>query len=538
MKRIFTLCFLTCIVIISRSQALLNEIYPQPGAGYQEFFELYNPGTTPGSENLDNYTVVTYYEEAGGKTGFYILDLPAFNLNSQGYYLASSQSVFNIQGQPNIAANANWNSLSSDASLTKWEKNGSSYSSVSVPANLNDLIVKITGGGGVFHIFVFKNGLLVNGVIGGINTTVIPSYVKSMPNLFVDMSGSSPDFTINFSTLSDANVEFISSSVGTNNGYYRSADGKCGVWLKSDSPGQHTPGSTNGSASNAQGQLNVSAVISQFSADTTKSLLTYSIASGPAAAFAVTVEVYSDLGVIGQLDLNDILVDSRVINSAPSGNQDIILPTNDDPVIIVIRSASGCHDKVISVEVFNSPLPIRLNSFQGNSNNNKVSLLWSVENNETVALFEVQKSFDGKEFKAAALVFTSEKKGTEDYMFYETLPVFEKVMYRLKITGKTNEVSYSRILSFQNKVATNSNLKLIGNPVNDQLTLNYMASADKMIDIRIYDMTGRVIVSNKATSYKGENMINLPLASNTRPGMYTVEVSNGTDIQSKKIIKQ
>src|SRR6185503_6171650 len=118
--------------------------------------------------------------------------------------------------------------------------------------------------------------------------------------------------------------------------------------------------------------------------------------------------------------------------------------------------------------------------------------------------------------------------GTEDYMFYETLPVFEKVMYRLKITGKTNEVSYSRILSFQNKVATNSNLKLIGNPVNDQLTLNYMASADKMIDIRIYDMTGRVIVSNKANSYKGENMINLPLASNTRPGMYTVEVSNGT----------
>ena len=382
MKRIFTLSLFSLIVIISRSQVLLNEIYPQPGSGYQEFFELYNPGTTPGSENLDNYTVVTYYEEAGGKTGFYILDLPAYALNSQGYYLCSSQSLFNIQGQSNIAANSNWNSLSSDGSLTKWEKNGSAYTPVSVPANLNDLIVKITGAGGVFHIFVFKNGVLVNGVIGGINTTTIPSYIKSMPGLFVDMSGSSPDFTINFATLADADIEFISSSVGTNNGYYRSADGKCGVWLKSDSPGQHTPGTTNGSAANAQGQLSVAAVISQYANDTTKSLLTYSIASGPAAAFPVTVEVYSDLGIIGQLDLDDILVDSRIINSAPSGSQDIILPTNHDPVIIIFRSASGCHDKVIAVEVFYSPLPIHFSTFIGNINNNKATLQWSVENNE------------------------------------------------------------------------------------------------------------------------------------------------------------
>jgi len=540
MKKIFTLCLLICIVIVSSSQAVLNEIYPQPGSGYNEFFELYNPGTTPGSENLDNYTVVTYYEESGGKSGFYVLDLPNQTLNAQGYYVCASQSPFDIQGQPGLIANSSWNSLPSSGSLTKWEKNGSTYTSVAVPANLNDFFVKTTGSGGVFHVFVFKNGVIVNGVVAGINTTVIPAYVKSMPNLFVDMTGSSPDFTISFNSIPDNSIEFISSSAGTNNGYFRSADGKCGVWLKSDSPGQHTPGLTNGSAANAQGQLTVAAVISQYANDTTKSLLTYNITAGPAAAFPATVEVYSDLGVIGELDLNDILVDSRVINDAFAGSQDIILPTNDDPVIIVIKSASGCHDKIIPVEVFLAALPIQLVNFQGNINKeNKATLKWTIANNEIVDQFEVQRSYDGIEFKTIGIVFTSEKTGSEDYMFYETISSFDKVMYRLKIIGKGNDVSYSRILVFQTKLTTNNNnIKIIGNPVNDKLTFSYTASVAQVIDIRVYDMSGRMMMNNKVNSLEGNNLVSFSLTTAFKPSIYLLEVNNGTDIQIARFVKQ
>jgi hypothetical protein len=161
-----------------------------------------------------------------------------------------------------------------------------------------------------------------------------------------------------------------------------------------------------------------------------------------------------------------------------------------------------------------------------------------VGNNEMINQFEVERSYDGKEFKTAALVFTSEKKGTEDYMFYETLNSFEKVMYRIKITSKSNEVSYSRILTFQNKITTNNNLKLMGNPVYDQLTLSYTANIDRMIDVRIYDMTGKVIMANKVNSYKGDNMISFSLASTMKPSIYTVEVNNGVETQTKKFIKQ
>jgi hypothetical protein len=538
MKKTLTLCLLICISILAEAQAVLNEVYPQPGNGYHEFFELYNENNS--TENLDNYTIVTYYEE-GINSGFYVLDLPNANMAAHGYYVGASQNPFDIQLQLGQSANFSWNSIPSGGAISKWQRNGASYTSVSVPADLNDLMVRITGGGdGVYHVFVYKNGILVNGVVGGINTTTMPGNIRSMPALPIDMSGSSPDFTVNFNSIPDNSIEFIPNSLGTNNGYYRSSDGLCGEWLKSDQPGQHNPGATNGSFSSAPAnQLSVSAVISQYAMDPAKSLLTYNLLSAPAAALPVVVNVYSDAGVVLQYDINDILIDSRTFTSAPSGSQYVVLPSWDVAVMIVVKTASDCYDTVLAVDNYWSVLPVNLTSFQGNVNaNNKTKLQWRVGSNEVINQFEVERSYDGKEFRTVGLVFTSETKGVEDYMFYETIPTFEKVMYRLKITSKSNEVSYSRILTFQNKISTGNHLKIIGNPVTDQLVLSYTAAIDKMIDIKIYDMTGRLIMTNKTNSFKGDNMISFPLASNMKTSMYTIEVNNGTDIQTKKFIKQ
>ena len=541
MKKIFTLCLLICIVIVSRSQAVLNEFYPQPGNGNSEFFELYNENNS--LEYLDNYTLVLYYEEPGGKSGFYVLDFPNDSVAAHSYYTGAAQSPYNIQGQSNITANFSWNSMPPGGSLTKWEKNGSSYTAVAVPVNLNDLFVKNNGGnGGVFHAFVYKNGIIVNGFIGGISTTSVPAYIKAMPNLPVDMSGSSPDFTINFNTIADNSLEYLTNSVGTNNGYYRSSDGLCGDWLKSDQPGQHTPEVTNGTSLSLipSNQLSIAAVISrQGSGDPNKSLLTYNISSAPADAFPLTVQIYIDRGIAGEWDINDSLIDLRTILSASSGSQDIILSSLNTSVIIVAKSASDCYNKNLPVASFLAVLPVELVGFQGNINkNNKVSLEWKVENNETTDQFEIQRSYNGNDFKTIGVVFASDKKDREDYMFYETINNFDKVMYRLKMIDKNNKVTYSKILVFQGKAAINSNIKIIGNPVNDKLTFNYSSLTSQAIDIKIYDMAGRVIMSNKINSIEGSNTISFPLALSFKPNMYVLEVSNGSAIQTAKFIKQ
>jgi len=542
MKKIFTLCLFAFTAIFSKAQVVLNEVYPEPGATFQEFFELYNTSTSSIPENLDNYTVVIYYEEPGNKSGFYVFDLPSVTVGPKDYFVVSSQTLFSIQGQSNITADLNWNVLGIGGAITKWEKSGSSYISVPVSNPLTDLFVKSTGSSsGAYSVFVYKNGIQVNGLIIGSGSSSIPASVKAMPDLFVDMSGSSPDFNIGFSSMSDNSAELVNSTAGTNNGYYRQYDGKCGVWIKSSNAIDYTPGSTNGSAASVLGSLTISSSISSYVIDPTKSLLTYNITAGPADAFAVVVEVYQDLGIIGELDASDILVDSKNIGSVSVGSQDIIMPTNYDGAILVAKSPAGCFDQVIALSalVAKSTLPIHLISFQGNMNkNNKVTLNWTVADNETANGFEIERSFNGRDFTTVALVFASEKMGTENYMYYETTSGTDKVMYRLKMIDKNREVDYSRILIFQLKSTITNNIKIIGNPVNDKLTFSYTSSSTQSVDVKIYDVSGRVVLRNKVNSLEGSNVMSLPLSSTFKAGMYVVEVNNGIELHSSKFVKQ
>ena len=159
MKKIFTLCLFAFAAIFSKAQVVLNEVYPEPGATFQEFFELYNTSTSSIPENLDNYTVVIYYEEPGNKSGFYVFDLPSVTVGAKDYFVVSSQILFSIQGQSNITADLNWNVLGTGGAITKWEKSGSSYISVPVSNPLTDLFVKSSGSSsGAYSVLFIRIG--------------------------------------------------------------------------------------------------------------------------------------------------------------------------------------------------------------------------------------------------------------------------------------------------------------------------------------------------------------------------------------------
>jgi hypothetical protein len=207
--------------------------------------------------------------------------------------------------------------------------------------------------------------------------------------------------------------------------------------------------------------------------------------------------------------------------------------------MLVAKSPAGCFDQVIAVASVLAPLPVHLISFQGNMNkNNKVTLNWTVADNETANSFEVERSTDGRNFTTIGVVFASEKIGTENYMFYETYTGSEKVMYRLKMIDKNKEADYSKILVFGAKTIVTNDIKIIGNPVNDKLTFSYTSTATQQVSIKVYDMSGKTILNNKINSLDGNNLISLPLSSTFTKGMYVVEVNDGAVIKTAKFIKE
>lgn len=200
------------------------------------------------------------------------------------------------------------------------------------------------------------------------------------------------------------------------------------------------------------------------------------------------------------------------------------------------------NDAVVTINFTSSgTLPVHLISFQGNiSKQNKVSLDWKVADNETVSHFEVQRSLNGGEFATVAVMFATEKNGSENYTYSETILNNEKIMYRLKMIDKQQDIDFSKTLVFQNKNnnSNNNEIKILGNPVNDKLTLSYTSSSTKNVDVKVYDLAGRLQLNQKVKSYEGSNLISMPLTSSFKTGMYIVEVNDGNERLTAKFVKQ
>ena len=76
---------------------------------------------------------------------------------------------------------------------------------------------------------------------------------------------------------------------------------------------------------------------------------------------------------------------------------------------------------------------------------NKVILNWIVTDNETADMLEVEKSFDGKSFHLAAIVFGTDNAKETSYQYFEKLKK-KKTFYRIKLINKNKEIGYSPLL--------------------------------------------------------------------------------------------
>ena len=177
-----------------------------------------------------------------------------------------------------------------------------------------------------------------------------------------------------------------------------------------------------------------------------------------------------------------------------------------------------------------------LENFQGNLNNNRVNLQWTVSQNEISDKFEVERSTNGTQFSTVSLVFGTEKTGTDYYPYFETATA-GKLFYRLKITDKNRIVTYSNILVFQNNSITSNDVKIIGNPAKDIFTLSFQSTENQVMNITVRDITGRQVIQQNINSSKGDNLASLPIPSTLNKGMYVVDLFDGVQHRTAKFVK-
>jgi hypothetical protein len=177
-------------------------------------------------------------------------------------------------------------------------------------------------------------------------------------------------------------------------------------------------------------------------------------------------------------------------------------------------------------------LPVKLTSFSGKNQGQVNKLEWVTEFNETARNFEVEKSFDGKDFTPCGLVWATNKTGSEEYSFSQYSSA-SKVFYRLKMTDEAGKDEYSKTISITTAGNGDEKYLTIMNPVKTNLVFDYYSTSKSMITTNVYNSTGSIIYSVKTNCIAGTNRMTIPADYINARGVYAIEVIDNNNLNRK-----
>ncbi|HEX6914096.1 MAG TPA: alpha-amylase family glycosyl hydrolase [Chitinophagaceae bacterium] len=141
----------------------------------------------------------------------------------------------------------------------------------------------------------------------------------------------------------------------------------------------------------------------------------------------------------------------------------------------------------------NAALPLQLLSFHGQRNKGSIRLDWTTSNENGVARFEVQRSFDGNSFTGFGLVEAKNQSAIQYYQLTDETPqavnAAAPVFYRLKMIDKDGSFRYSSIVEIG---PSWSGISIYPNPVKQgKVFVRTMNQPGERLRISIQDPSGR-----------------------------------------------
>jgi hypothetical protein len=169
-------------------------------------------------------------------------------------------------------------------------------------------------------------------------------------------------------------------------------------------------------------------------------------------------------------------------------------------------------------------LPVRLSSFYGTAREYSNELSWRNESDAEAASYGIQYSCDGKDFIGSASVLST---GKGNYTFIDQSKCSGAIYYRLKVTGKSGNTEYSKIIRLNG--VGNADIKVYPNPVvNGSLQVEVSVSNSS---VSIVDMNGRERI-RKQLNASGVMSIDM---KELEAGTYIIKIVHGEQVYSKSI---
>lgn len=189
-----------------------------------------------------------------------------------------------------------------------------------------------------------------------------------------------------------------------------------------------------------------------------------------------------------------------------------------------------------------APLPVKLISFDGAAKDNAVLLNWLTEEEINNSHFEVERSFNAKDFTNIAVVLDGIENGTKkSYALKDASPLLKDksiAYYRLKQVDLDGKFTYSNVLPVRLKNAAGITMQVSPNPFVERLITRFNSEEKGTGEIRIISLAGKTVSTKVISINKGFNNIQLDGLSALPSGAYAATLTmNGQVIATEKIIK-
>ncbi len=193
------------------------------------------------------------------------------------------------------------------------------------------------------------------------------------------------------------------------------------------------------------------------------------------------------------------------------------------------------------IKTTSTPLPIELLSFRVTKKEKTDLLEWTTASEVNNSHFNVQRSANAVDFETLGKVNSKAANGlsgTEiDYSFVDENPIVGNNFYRLQQVDIDGNKTFSKVI---NIVWTDQNnaVRIYPNPTKGDLNIEFTTQESGNVELKIIDMSGRVVKSILSKSQEGENQFQISM-SELANGIYHIQLlENGQTIYNGKVRKE
>ena len=179
------------------------------------------------------------------------------------------------------------------------------------------------------------------------------------------------------------------------------------------------------------------------------------------------------------------------------------------------------------VHTSNTPLSTDLQKFAVHKEGSNAIVKWETTTEINSSHFNVLRSLDGQQFENLGRVNTKASNGNSNqllsYNFVDVNPQIGHNYYRLEQVDMDNKTSLGKVIDIIWS-QEGMELSIYPNPAKDILHINLETKyAEASIEVRLLDMSGRMIKSIQATSVDGMNQLTMSL-NDIAAGAYGLQI--------------